>query len=239
LLNNKTHIILFTIFNKFMARIICVGNQKGGIGKSSTTVWLAGAFSVDLHQRVLVLDFDSQQSIIKHRQLDIDSGNTEFPYEIIASSPDKIKELIEEHYDNYDVIFLDMPRMTGNDQLTIQVLMNCDSVLVPFIASQYDTVSTAEFIEVISKIGEVRKKRGFPFYVFGFINRRTRTAENDYIPQFAEEIGVKIFESYLADRVIFRRQTTYQSIMETKDGHDAFSPFLTEFIEKFEIEITE
>ena len=44
-------------------KIICVANQKGGIGKSTLITVLAGALSADYGYRVLVVDADSQQTL--------------------------------------------------------------------------------------------------------------------------------------------------------------------------------
>jgi chromosome partitioning protein len=221
-----------------MARIICIANQKGGIGKTSCTLWLAGALSVDYNQKVLVIDADAQQTINDLRTMEREQGTEVFPFEVISTSPESIEAVIEEHFDSYDLIFLDMPRMTGNDEMIVDVLAVCDSMLVPFVASTADTMSTGVFMNIVESLGEIRKEENLPFYSFGFLNKSSRRKENDFIPEYAKDLGITIFDTPIKDKKVFQQISTNKSILDSKDGKTDFKPFVEEFIKKFELKIS-
>ena len=56
-------------------RIIAIANQKGGVGKTTTTVNLAAGL-VSLGKRVLCLDFDPQCHLAKYLGHKFDDGLT-------------------------------------------------------------------------------------------------------------------------------------------------------------------
>jgi len=85
-----------------MARIISVVNQKGGVGKTTTTINLA-AYLADLGKRVLVIDIDPQGNAssgfgLDHKQL------KKGVYEVLVNPEIKIIEAVRAHQKNLHIL---------------------------------------------------------------------------------------------------------------------------------------
>ena len=69
-----------------MAKIFCVANQKGGVGKTTTTVNLAASLAA-LHQRVLLVDLDPQGNATMGSGIDKTACETTV-YEVLVDGAD-------------------------------------------------------------------------------------------------------------------------------------------------------
>jgi len=85
-----------------MARIIAIVNQKGGVGKTTTTINLAAWLS-DFGQRVLVVDFDPQGNASSG--LGVDYKNiSKGVYEVLIDENTKIHEAIRSFKPNFHIL---------------------------------------------------------------------------------------------------------------------------------------
>src|SRR5690349_13809612 len=110
------------------AYVITVANQKGGSGKTTVSMNLAGALA-SRGYKVLVVDADPQNSAL------LWAGNnqseTGFPAAVVnlAKSPTIHKE-VTKHAKNYHFIIIDCPP-AADSPVSVRVMPISDLVLVP------------------------------------------------------------------------------------------------------------
>ncbi|GAB3277133.1 hypothetical protein GCM10027347_50960 [Larkinella harenae] len=198
-----------------------------------------------LGQRILVIDADNQGTIAEIRQDDrfrLLARNKPllFPWDLKMANPSQAQLIIEEAYeaDQYDLIFIDMPRMTGlEDDAILSLLTMADSFLIPIKAQRGDAMSAAHFMATMRDLKKIREEEGFTTYVYGFHNQWRNITENEDVPPFAEDNGIELFTHIVKFKKIFEHYNTYTSLLETKEGREEFGPFLNEFIQKYELDI--
>lgn len=225
-------------------RVICASTMKGGAGKTATTCWIANVLAKHSDQKVLVIDADNQKSITDLRQEDKEiaesgGGGVSFDWDLKTASPEEAQAIIEEAYEkeSYDLIFIDMPRMTGlEDDAIIALLAMCDSFIIPIKPARADALATGHFMATMAELKKIRQDEGYPTYVYAFHNFYRNIKENTYLPEFAEEIGIQLFQSKIKLKKIYENYNTYTSLLESQEGRDEFLPFINEFLEKYEIE---
>lgn len=221
------------------ARIISVAHRKGGIGKTSTTIHLATALATKKNYSVLVLDTDSQQSAVKYREFEQKAhyDNQTPPYPIEFTQTKYLYNEIKHNYEKYDVIFVDVPRLTeSTDDSQLTTALNyCDSVLIPIVAGELEALSTIDFVKLVQELQKNKEKNGMDYTVYGFLNKKNQRKENAEAIDYMKNLGVPMFESVLADVKALASPFTFESVMESKEGKERFEPFFNEFLEKFEL----
>lgn len=85
-----------------MGKIISLANQKGGVGKTTTTINLAASLAV-LEQKILVIDADPQANATSGFGFDVKNVQSSI-YECIIDEIDAEKVILKTEIDNLDII---------------------------------------------------------------------------------------------------------------------------------------
>lgn len=144
------------------ASIISVTNQKGGSGKSTLSMQLAGALSREKGKgRVLVVDADPQGTSTRWAASAPD--DRVFPADVIGLSVagSKVHQEVRKFVEKYDWIIIDCPPAVES-VVPQSALMISDLAIVPIVPSPPDLwagVGIKELIHRISDINETLKTR--------------------------------------------------------------------------------
>jgi len=235
-------ILINTFVQKYtMARIISIANIKGGVGKTSTSIFLATAFAHKGY-KVLYLDCDSQASAYTYRNYEKSMDlykDIEEPYRVRKTDPSFIFEVIEDNRATYDIIFIDLPRLTREEDDTkiAMILALCDSVLIPCTSGELDNMSTLEFVKILKRIEERKMAKNRPFQIGAFQNMTGRVPTEDIATkEFMEHLGVHIFKNQIKNLKRFSAPYTYDSLLATKATRELFEPFYLEFVKFFKLD---
>ena len=219
-------------------RIISIANRKGGVGKTTISILLATALSRQLGKKVLLLDCDNQRSAFDYHSAEAQAFSPELPPYTVEALPARyLYDHLRIHAQDYDVVFIDMPRMTDDaqDSSTIQLLTYCDSLLIPVIAGQFDALSTRDFLSTIREIADYKAQNGIPFIYYGMLNRKNRRKDNDKAVEFMQQVGLPMFEEAVPDLKVFTTPSTFESVLDSAEGRERFGSFFQEFIRTFKL----
>ena len=183
------------------AKIISVGNQKGGVGKTTVTMQLAGTLA--RKYKVLVVDADEQASATKWAAM---AESPQFPAPVVglAAAGSKIHRELQRLSEQYDFIFVDCPPSVSSPVPQSAFLVS-DLVLIPTRASLPDIWAVQETMQLIERAQTV--------------NENIKTAillnavqHNTQLGRDAVDI-ISQFDAHFLETILYQRQAYPQSVL--------------------------
>lgn len=185
-------------------KIIAVVNQKGGCGKTTITMQIAGSLSRRGH-KVLVVDADSQGSATRWAASAQD-GQT-FPATVAGLAPAgaRLHREVEKYVDLYDFILIDCP--PGMESVIPQsALLIADLALVPVIRSPLDLWSSSGIAQLIEHARVVNEELQVLIVLNQWQPNRILAKDS---AEVVKSFGFPIAGQYLVDREVYRQCSMY------------------------------
>jgi len=137
-----------------IAKVILLTNQKGGCGKTTLAMNLAGAIGTKF--KVLLIDGDPQGSA--SRWAASSSDEKPFPTAVmsLANVTDKVNREIKKYLADYEYIFVDCPPAIDNS-FTASALLVADLAIVPVVPSPTDLWAAIGIQKLIGNVSEINE----------------------------------------------------------------------------------
>jgi len=186
------------------AKIITVCNQKGGSGKTTLSMHLAGTLA-RRKNKVLVVDADPQGTATRWAASADD--DKPFPASVVglSAASEKVHREVKKFVENYDFIIIDCPP-AADSPVPQSALLIADLALVPIIPSPLDlwaSVGIRKVIENVGDINETLKAR----LVVNQCQPKTNLAKEalEVLPEF----GIAVCKNYLRQRTAYRQSAVF------------------------------
>jgi len=130
--------------------ILTLGNKKGGVGKSTSAVYLASLFARS--GRTLIVDADPQGSILSWSE----EAGEDFPAAVVQWATRDLAKRVKEVAGDYAHIVIDTGRSaTEDDPILRQALMVTDHLVVPFAPSLMDVRELGRVLQMADDLAAI------------------------------------------------------------------------------------
>jgi chromosome partitioning protein len=186
------------------AKIIAVVNQKGGSGKTTLSMQLAGALA-RRGNKVLVVDADPQGTATRWAASAEDEKP--FPASVVglSAASTKVHREVRKFVDDYRYIIIDCPP-AADSPVPQSALLVADLALVPVIPSPLDMWAAVGIREVISNVGDINEDLKSRLVINQLQPNTTLAKEAlEVLPEF----GIESCNTYMRQRQVYRQSAVF------------------------------
>lgn len=182
------------------AKVVTLFNQKGGCGKTTTTIQLAGSCALRGY-KVLVIDMDEQSTATRWASQAPDDAPFPAASMNLAAMGGKVHREIKNHIENYDFIFIDCPP-TAMSPAPSSAMLVSDLAIIPVIPSPADiwaAVAAKKLALAAQATNEGLQIRILP----NMVQKNTNLAR-ETIEVLAEDEDIPLMKNWIGSRSAFR-----------------------------------
>ena len=180
---------------------IVIGNQKGGVGKSTLCILFANYLALEQHVECLILDMDFQHSITAVWEKDRANFDNPPLYEVVELELSNFVGIREKLSEANGHFIIDLPGKMDDNQL-IPIYRAADLVLCPFTYDKICFESTMVFTQIIKHLNKKVPVLFVPNRVKSGVRYELKSNVHKALSKFGRVIGE------FSDRVAFQRIDT-------------------------------
>jgi len=231
-----------------MGRIIAIANQKGGVGKTTTSINLASALA-EKGKKVLVIDTDPQgnttsgfgidKNEIDHTIYELMIGECSID-EVITKNVVKgidgvdIIPSISGIRDDYDFIIIDCPPSLS--MLTVNAMTTANTVLVPIQCEYYALEGLSQLVHTVNLVKDrLNPELDMEGVVFTMFDSRTNLSLQ-VVENVKEHIQENVYKTIIPRNIRLAEAPSYGlpiNVYEPKSaGAEAYRLLANEVIDR-------
>jgi chromosome partitioning protein len=197
------------------SKIIASVNQKGGAGKSTLSMQLAGTLVMDGY-RVIVIDADPQATATRWAAAAEDDRPFPAPVVGLSSAGAKVHREVKKFVGEYDFIIIDCPPAVDSP-IPQSALLIADMALIPIIPSPPDLWAAVGIRHLISTLREINEGLE-PRLVINSLEPQTNVAQD--VQVVLPEFDIPLAKSIIHHRTAYRRSAAFGTTVHGTEPKD-------------------